>query len=139
MNLRIIKIKEQVLDLYKKELLKPEKDWPFDIREGLLCINKHLFNIGYSVSTMKDRCNITDTNYSSRFCNYVGMTPGKYITHHRIQAARKLISNKKLKNVRMSSIGFVVGYEKPSSFTMTFKRKTGGLPPKKWKNGQLLS
>lgn len=75
MDLETATFKEQYLARYKKELKQPEKNWPFDIRKGLHCINRHLFDTDYSVKTMKERCCIPDSNFSSRFRNYVGMTP----------------------------------------------------------------
>jgi AraC-like DNA-binding protein len=132
------KIIDKNVERYKNQKLQsPEEHWPFDIRDALLCINKHLFDPSYSLKTMRELCNLSDTNFSSRFRHYVGMTPREYITYHRVHSGMMLFRNKKLKNVRISEIGFTVGYENPSSFTMTFKRFTG-LSPKEWKRVQML-
>ena len=132
------KIIEKNVELYKKKRLQsPEEDWPFDIRDALFCINKNLFDPTYSLKAMRDLCNLSDTNFSSRFRHYVGMAPREYITFHRVHSGMMLFRNRKLKHVRISEIGFTVGYENPSSFTMTFKRFTG-LSPKEWKRGQTL-
>jgi AraC-like DNA-binding protein len=127
-----LKVKKRTLEKYINRLTKPKKDWPYDIQRGLRCINKHLFHPGYSVHMMKEICKIADRNYSSRFRNYVGMTPRAYIACHRVRAGKKLLEHKELSNVHVNDIGFSVGYEKPSSFTMIFKRKTG-VSPKVWK------
>lgn len=132
-----LKIIDRNIGGYKNKRLRlPEKEWPFDIRDALLCLNKHFFDPSYSVKTMRELCNISDTNFSSRFRHYVGMTPREYITFHRVRAGMRLLRNEKLKHVHVSEIGFTVGYETPSSFTMTFKRYTG-LSPKEWKRIQL--
>jgi AraC-like DNA-binding protein len=132
-----LKIINKHVERYKNQkLTSPGKAWPFDVRDALICINNHLFDHNYSVKTMRDLCNLSDTNFSSRFRHYVGMTPREYITFHRVQSGMMLFRNKKLKHVRVSEIGFIVGYENPSSFTMTFKRYTG-LSPKEWKRVQM--
>lgn len=133
----VLKNIDRNLEHYKKKLHTPDTDWPFDIRDALLCINKDLFDPIYSVKTMRERCNISDTNFSSRFRNYVGMTPREYITFHRIRAGMRLLRNENLKHIHVSEIGFTVGYETPSSFTMTFKRCTG-LSPREWKRTHLF-
>ncbi len=137
MSLYTTTIKNRSLELYKKRLKKPEKNWPFDIRKGLHCINRHLFDTGYSVHTMRERCGIADTNFSSRFRNYVGMAPREYIVYHRIRAGKLLLRHEKLDQVQITDIGFTVGYEKPSSFTMAFKKQTG-TTPKAWKRKKVV-
>jgi AraC-like DNA-binding protein len=132
MSLQATKIKNNCIELYKKSLKKSEKNWPFDIRKGLHCINRHLFDTDYSVNKMRERCDIADTNFSTRFRNYVGMTPREYIVFHRIHAGKLLLRHEKLDHLHVTDIGFTVGYEKPSSFSMAFKKQTG-ITPKAWK------
>lgn len=47
-------------------------------------------------------------------------------------AAKQLLKKENLKDLPVNSLGFLVGFEKPSSFSMAFKKKTGSTP-KEWK------
>lgn len=122
----------KLLDKYVENLSKIEKRWPHDIIKSLECINANIFEPGFSIKTMREECNIHAQNFSSRFDNYVGFTPRAYITYHRIVAAKLLLKKENLKDIPVNSLGFLVGFEKPSSFSMAFKKRTG-TTPKEWK------
>lgn len=126
-----------LLQDYKLQLPTPDENWPFDIRDGLNCINKHMFDPGFTVKTMRDQCNIKAQDFSSRFDNYIGFSPRAYITHHRIQLAKILLKDKEFRKLHVNTLGFFVGFEKPSSFSMTF-RNHAGISPKKWRKNIYL-
>ncbi|MEX1269880.1 MAG: helix-turn-helix domain-containing protein [Balneolaceae bacterium] len=130
-----LKYISNLLEGYKSKLTKPGTEWPHDIRRGLNCLNEHLFDTRCSVRKMKITCNIAGQNFSSRFRNYTGFTPRSYISYHRLKAAKILLNDEKLNRVPVNSLGFMIGYEKPSAFNTRFKKKTN-LSPTEWrKNG----
>ncbi len=127
-----LKLASSLLDKYVENLSKSKKDWPHDIKKALKYINANIFEPANSIKNMREECNIRGQNFSSRFNNYIGYTPRSYITYHRIQAAKQLLKKEKLKDLPVNSLGFLVGFEKPSSFSMAFKKQTG-TTPKDWK------
>lgn len=79
-------------NIYCTEKIKqPEDKWPNDILRALKCLNENLFNQGFTVTKMRQMCNIPQKNFSSRFKFYVGYTPVSYLKYHRIQCAKELI------------------------------------------------
>lgn len=131
-KIKVYQYARRRLATYKKYLTKPESIWPNDIQRGLIHLNKDLFEIGCTVMTIKEKNGTPHKNYSSRFRRYVRMTPRDYITFHRTAAAKFLMRDKNLKNISVNDIGWLVGYEKPQTFSMLYKKKMG-LPPRKWR------
>jgi AraC-like DNA-binding protein len=135
--MEIINAEKRHLSVYRKKLISPKSNWPYDITNVLRCLNKHLFEADFTVKQLKENCMISDQNFSSRFSNYVGLTPRQYITYHRVQAAKMLLSDRQLKKIQVNRLGFLVGYEKPSSFAMIFKKKTG-FSPNSWRKKKIF-
>jgi len=105
--------------------VQPVNGWPHEIRAGLEYINANLFDTKFSIAAMKRECMITDQNFSSRFRNYVGFTPRDYIKRHRVRLVKFLMDQKSLTRFPLNTLGFMAGYEKPSTFAMIFKKETG--------------
>jgi len=103
-------------------------NYPFDVKKALQYLHDHLFDAQCSIKRMKEECNIQITNFSARFSGYVGLSPKQYLIHHRIKAAKKLLSDGELKHLSISRIGFAVGYDRLSSFSTVFKNKVGASP-----------
>lgn len=121
-----------LLEKYAENLSLCEDHWPYDIIRALECINTNIFEPGFTIKVMRQKCNIKGQNFSSRFENYVGFTPRAYITYHRIEASKQLLKKEDFKSLPVNSLGFLVGFEKPSSFSMSFKKRTG-TTPREWK------
>ncbi len=109
-------------------LSQPTDGWHIEINRALSLLNKKLFLPECNVTVIKELNKTPQKNFSSRFRRLVGKTPGEYITHHRIALARQLLMDKRLIHFPISDIGYTVGYERPHSFTMTFKNRTGESP-----------
>jgi AraC-like DNA-binding protein len=111
--------------------------WPHEVNRSLTFLNLHLFKVTFSIENMRKHCNIPQKNFSTRFKRYVGKVPSSYVVYHRMEAAKLLLENSVL-NLTIGDIGWVVGYEKPSSFTTIFTNKVG-VSPLKWKLRYLKS
>jgi AraC-like DNA-binding protein len=118
--------------IYASSLAGPNPAWPSDIQEGYTHINLSLFNPEYSIRQMKEQCCIDSRNFSSRFHNHVGLSPRGYITRHRVNLAKVLLREKQLSKLPVTSLGYLVGFENPSTFSMTFRNHVG-LSPKQWR------
>lgn len=118
--------------IYGTEKVKqPEEKWPNDIVRALKCLNKNLFDQGFTISKMRQMCNIPQKNFSSRFKYYVGYTPASYIKYHRIQCSKELIHHID-GDFSISDLAFEVGYEYPSTFSNAFKNIIGLSPKEYW-------
>ena len=131
-----IKIQE-ILELFRQQMPKTDPDIPFDVKRAVIYLNKSLYDESRgSVSRMKEKCNIQTNNFSTRFACYMGMPPKRYITYHRMEAAKRLLSDQALKDIAISRIGFAIGYEKPSTFSTVFKKRVG-ISPSDWRRNNL--
>jgi len=126
----------RLLENYRNHLIQAEADWPADVRTALNYLNEHLFETTCTVKKMREDCNLHQRNFSTWFRNYVGMPPVSYLRYHRVEAAKLLLSEEKLAKSFIGEIGFAVGYESPSTFSMLFM-KNEKISPGKWrrKNG----
>ena len=126
---------EIILQTYVQELPEPDQIWPHEVKRAIAWLNKHLFSPTCRLTRMKEICRIYGNNFSLRFKHYVGMPPARYISHHRIEAARLLLLDEQLRELPVSEIAFYVGYERATTFTTAFTKKTG-LPPHNWREKQ---
>lgn len=117
-----LEMAQKLLSEYKKlKLTEPNEYWPNDIIRALNYLNENIFELDTTVKSMKDNCRISQQNISSRFNNYVGKSPIKYLSTHRIKAAKLILRSNEI-NLSKAKIGFLVGYDKPSTFTKAFQR-----------------
>ncbi|HYX08440.1 MAG TPA: AraC family transcriptional regulator [Bacteroidales bacterium] len=131
-----IKQVERKLRQCKTQYVKPEQDWPQDIKNAVKFLEQHAFENSCSVRRMKERCEITQYTFTSRFTYYLGTPPSQFITACRIKAAKMLLSDPDLQQVTVSEISFVIGYHSVSSFSTTFTYSVG-IPPSIWRDRNL--
>jgi|GEM_PF-1463859 len=127
---------EIILKTYVHELPEPDQTCPHEVKRAIVWLNEHLFSSICRLATMQEICHVTGHNFSLRFKHYVGMPPGRYISHHRIEAARLLLLHERLRELPVSEIAFAVGYERTTTFATAFTKKTG-LPPRVRRDRQL--
>jgi transcriptional regulator GlxA family with amidase domain len=126
---RAYEISEARIKKYKhQQLTKPKSQWHDEIKRGIVLINENIFEPNCSVSDIKGMNKTPQKNYSSRFRRCVGLTPREYISTHRITAAIWLLRDSQLDELKIGDIGFCVGFERPHSFSMTFKNRIGQWP-----------
>ena len=92
----------------------------------------------YINENYRNNISLTDVaNHIERNTAYVsdlfkvetGITFTEYLTNIRIEAAKELMKDPK---VKMYEIGFMVGYEEPAYFSRVF-RKMVGIPPTQYR------
>lgn len=101
-------------------------DAPPSVRVATEHIHDHLFDSDLTVKRLRDRLGLTDPMFSPRFRRYHGRTPGRYIRHLRVEAAKRLL--RRFDDLRMADVAFQVGYEHYRTFTRVFKRITEQSP-----------
>ncbi len=111
-------------------------DAPPSVRVATEHIHEHLFDTELTVKRLRDRLGLTDAMFSSRFRRYHGRTPGRYIRHLGVDAAKRLL--RRFDSLRISDVAFHVGYEHYRTFARLFKRVTGRSPQefREKKNGK---
>lgn len=109
----------QALDAYLANLPSPKKEWPWDVRLLLRGLHENLFETEASVGRILELYGLKDRRVSARFAHYVGCGPRKYLTHHRIEAAKRLLSNEAFS---ITQIALAVGYRRSHALTMAFHR-----------------
>lgn len=68
---------------------------------------------------------LSRTVYAERFLKLTGMTPMKYVTHWRMEKAKRLLQNEALS---VDEVASQVGYGASESFQKTFKKIVGVTP-----------
>lgn len=106
----------------------------FGVRRSIMY--EHLLHPGCSVSSMREYCRIPQKNFSGRFKRCTGFVPANWLSYHRIEAAKFLLADERLKDVEVCEIGFAVGYKRASTFTTMFRNKAG-KPPGEWRTQRL--
>jgi AraC-like DNA-binding protein len=110
---------------YRAELPAANPGWPVDVRLLAGCLHEHLFELGFSVGEAKRACGTYDHNICGRFAHFVGAGPQDYLLRHRLALAKQLLRHVDL---AVTQIAFAVGYNSPSGFSTTFKRRVGCAP-----------
>lgn len=78
------------------------------------------------VACMAERAGLKLRTFSRRFRAATGYRPMEYVHLVRVEAAKRLLEM--LGDKSVDDVGYVVGYEDPSSFRRLFRRRTGMTP-----------
>lgn len=113
-----------------------EDECPAKVSRVVNFIHNQLYNPALDMGYAKRECKIGGNNISELFGFYVGTTPKKYITLHRIHAAKLLLSSEKLQQTKILKIAIGVGYRYSSTFIKAFKRLEGTTPARWRDNNQ---
>jgi len=83
------------------------------------------FAMDWTVEKLAEKANMSRSLFSDRFKQYLNFSPMQYVTHWRMQNARKLLSES---TQSLEQIAADVGYETLASFSKAFKRIVGLNP-----------
>lgn len=112
-----------------QSLLEADTNWPDDVRRALACLNRHLFDFGFTAHEMRKMCRLTHNNFSTKFRYFTGKTPSQYIRYHRIACSREIMESVSFP-YSITYVAYEVGYEHPSTFCTAFKKVEGVTPQK---------
>ncbi|WMJ85612.1 response regulator [Anaerocolumna sp. MB42-C2] len=82
-----------------------------------------------AIQTIAEQIYLSPNYICAVFKQLTGHTINQYITSVRIEAAKKLLADT---TVKLTDIGFLIGYAEPSSFGKIFKKNTA-LTPKEYR------
>ena len=100
-----------------------------DVIHRVKGIIKETYMENISIQSIAEQIYLSPNYMCAIFKQETGQTINQYITHIRIEAAKTLLEQSM---VRLSDIGYFVGYSEPSYFSKIFKKYTA-LTPKEYR------
>ena len=95
------------------------------IRRCLAVIEKHIDNSEFSVDKLAGSMAFSNRNFYRKIKALTNQTPAEFIRIYRLNFARQLLQNSKLK---IFEISMAVGYEDTNKFRQAFKKQFGVSP-----------
>jgi two-component system, response regulator YesN len=99
------------------------------IQQAKKYINSHFSDPNLSLNEVASQVNFSPNHFSAVFSAETGENFRDFLTHTRLDQARKLLRTTRLK---CSEIGFQCGYNDPHYFSLIF-RKAFGMPPQQFR------
>lgn len=125
---------EEILTAFRKEIRAPSQELPWEMREILGCVHRHLFDPDLNVADVRRRCRLRNNNVSTRFRCAVGLGLRDYIEAGRMEAAKRLLRHQDLE---IYLIAMAVGYEHQETFCRAFQRQAG-CTPSEWREAAVV-
>lgn len=98
-------------------------------------IHSHFSEV-YGVDELADSLNVSKSHLIRIFSKSMGISPGRYLTEARIQAAKKLLQSP---DYSLDNIAGLCGFSGANYFCRVFKKETGETPAVWRSNNQDLS
>lgn len=108
-----------------KELNYTSMDEAF-IRKAVDCVNAHLSDCDFEHAQFMAEMGMARTTLADKLKLLTGLTPSAFISNVRLQAACRLIDEKK--KIRIADLAYAVGFNDPKYFSSCFKKKFGLSP-----------
>ena len=99
------------------------------IQKAIDCVNAHLSDSGFEHAQFIAEMGMARTTLADKIKQLTGLTPSGFICNVRLQAACRLIDEKK--KIRVADLAYAVGFNDPKYFSSCFKKKFG-LTPKEY-------
>lgn len=108
-----------------KELNYTSLDETF-IQKAVDCVNAHLSDCAFEHAQFMSEMGMARTTLADKLKLLTGLTPSAFISNVRLQAACRLIDEKK--KIRITDLAYAVGFNDPKYFSSCFKKKFGLSP-----------
>lgn len=108
-----------------KQLDYTSQDEDF-LRKAIECVNTHLSDMEFDTTIFVQEMQMSRSSLSEKLKQLTDMTPLAFISSIRLQAAFRLLEEKK--KIRVSELAYSVGFNDPKYFSQCFKKKFGFLP-----------
>jgi AraC-like DNA-binding protein len=95
------------------------------IKKCLAVIDRHIDNSNFSVEKLAEELAFSSRNFYRKIKAVTNQTPAELIRIYRLNYARQLLQNSKLK---IFEISMAVGYEDVNKFRQAFKKQFGVSP-----------
>lgn len=108
-----------------KELDYTSQDEEF-LKKAVECVNTHLSDLEFDTTVFVQEMKMSRSTLNEKLKQLTDMTPLAFISSIRLQAAFRLLEEKK--KIRVSELAYSVGFNDPKYFSQCFKKKFGFLP-----------
>lgn len=108
-----------------KELNYTSMDETF-MQRAVSCVNAHLSDCDFEHARFMAEMGMARTTLADKLKMLTGLTPSAFISNVRLQAACRLIDEKK--KIRIADLAYSVGFNDPKYFSSCFKKKFGLSP-----------
>lgn len=122
----------------RKQLVFAAKDVDYTEQDEILlkkvidCINEHIDDINFDTTMLIEHIGMSRSAFTEKMKQLTGMTPLIFISSIRLQAAFRLLQEKK--NIRITELAYSVGFNDPKYFSQCFRKKFGMSPKEFQKN-----
>ena len=96
------------------------------LRKAVECVNSHLSDLDFDAAQFAGEMGMSRSTCNDKLKELTGMTPLAFISSIRLQAAFRMIQEKK--KIRISDLAYAVGFNDPKYFSQCFRKKFGFLP-----------
>lgn len=96
------------------------------LRKAVECVNSHLSDLDFDAAQFAVEMGMSRSTCNDKLKELTGMTPLTFISSIRLQAAFRMIQEKK--KIRVSDLAYAVGFNDPKYFSQCFRKKFGFLP-----------
>ena len=96
------------------------------LRKAVECVNSHLSDLDFDAAQFAVEMGMSRSTCNDKLKELTGMTPLAFISSIRLQAAFRMIQEKK--KIRVSDLAYAVGFNDPKYFSQCFRKKFGFLP-----------
>ncbi len=130
LELKIIEVSYHILGILNEKftpestLIKTSCPYENTFKAMVAYINQH-YNEKITLSDIAGAANIGKTLCATIFKKYSSKTPGEYVIHYRITKSMELLADR---NLSITDIAFMVGFNSASHYTEIFKKLVGRTP-----------
>jgi len=110
-----------IITEYKESLPDSNPEWPPKIQRATRFIHANMFKRRLTVKWMKEECRLNGNGFSGKFKYYIGDSPKRYWLGHRVEAGKKLLTDKRLMDESIIHLALELGFRSHAAFTMIFK------------------
>lgn len=128
----LLKLKERVANDFKKQLAFEIKDLNYTdidekfIKDAISCVNRHLSDTEFDVPQFIDELATSRTTLHKKLKSLTGLNTTSFVRNIRLKAACKIMDENK--NIRISDLAYMVGFNDPKYFSICFKKEFGMQP-----------
>ena len=128
----LLKLKERAANDFKKRLAFEIKDLNYTdmdeefVQDAIACVNRHLSDSAFDVPQFIDEMSTSRTTLHKKLKSLTGLNTTGFVRNVRLKAACTIMDENK--NIRISDLAYMVGFNDPKYFSICFKKEFGMQP-----------
>lgn len=128
----LLKARERTANDFKKQFAFEIKELDYTdmdekfLQDAIECVNRHLNDIEFDIPIFISEMVISRTTLHKKLKSLTGLNATAFIRNIRLKAACKIMDENK--NIRISELAYMVGFNDPKYFSSCFKKEFGIQP-----------